>query len=66
MTIKIPFVNLEIQHQAIQAQLQKAIQDVISQDNFVLGKALAEFEAAFASAANTQYGIGNRCDRIGT
>lgn len=58
MSINIPFVNLDIQHQAIKAKLETAIHNVINQGDFVLGKALAEFEAAFASASQSAYGVG--------
>jgi dTDP-4-amino-4,6-dideoxygalactose transaminase len=56
--IKIPFVDLNLQHLPIQNQLQQAIQAVLEQGDFVLGKALADFEAAFATASSTKYGIG--------
>lgn len=58
MTIKIPFVDLKLQHQPIQNQLQQAIQDVLEQGDFVLGQALKEFEIAFAAACGTKYGTG--------
>jgi dTDP-4-amino-4,6-dideoxygalactose transaminase len=58
MTIRIPFVDLKLQHQPIQNQLQQAIQDVLEQGDFVLGQALKEFEIAFAAACGTKYGIG--------
>ncbi|MEA5513392.1 DegT/DnrJ/EryC1/StrS family aminotransferase [Nodularia sp. UHCC 0506] len=54
----IPFVDLNLQHQPIQHQLQQAIQAVLAQGDFILGKALANFEAAFAAASGTEYGIG--------
>ncbi|MBF2009509.1 MAG: DegT/DnrJ/EryC1/StrS aminotransferase family protein [Chlorogloeopsis fritschii C42_A2020_084] len=56
--IAIPFVNLNFQHQLIQNQLQQAIQAVLEQGDFILGKALADFEAAFAAACGTEYGVG--------
>ncbi|TVP57664.1 MAG: DegT/DnrJ/EryC1/StrS family aminotransferase [Nodularia sp. (in: Bacteria)] len=58
MNHKIPFVDLNLQHQPIQNQLQQAIQAVLSQGDFILGKALSDFEAAFAAASGTKYGIG--------
>ncbi len=57
----IPFVDLALQYQPIQAQLEGAIQAVIQRGDFVLGKALAEFEAAFAAACASEYGIGVGC-----
>ncbi|MDB9303699.1 MULTISPECIES: DegT/DnrJ/EryC1/StrS family aminotransferase [Cyanophyceae] len=58
MNCKIPFVDLNLQHQPIQHQLQQAIQAVLAQGDFILGQALSDFEAAFAAASGTEYGIG--------
>ena len=58
MNCKIPFVDLNLQHQPIQHQLQQAIQSVLAQGDFILGKALSDFEAAFATASGTEYGVG--------
>jgi dTDP-4-amino-4,6-dideoxygalactose transaminase len=56
--VKVPFVDLTLQHQPIQAQLEQAIQAVVQRGDFVLGQALADFEAAFAAASGVGYGIG--------
>lgn len=56
--IKVPFVDLTLQHQPIQAQLEQAIQAVVQRGDFVLGQALADFEAAFAAASGVGHGIG--------
>lgn len=61
MPVKIPFVDLSFQHQPIQSLLDEAIQKVMQQGDFVLGRALAEFESAFASACGVSYGIGVAC-----
>jgi dTDP-4-amino-4,6-dideoxygalactose transaminase len=58
MTIKVPFVDLNLQHQPIQTQLQQAIQEVVTKGDFILGKAVSDFEVAFAAASGTEYGIG--------
>ncbi|WP_353929605.1 DegT/DnrJ/EryC1/StrS family aminotransferase [Okeanomitos corallinicola TIOX110] len=58
MTIKVPFVDLNLQHLPIQSQLQAAIQDVVTKGDFILGQAVSEFEGAFAAASGTKYGIG--------
>ncbi|MCP2729918.1 DegT/DnrJ/EryC1/StrS family aminotransferase [Limnofasciculus baicalensis] len=57
-SVKIPFVDLSQQHQPIQAQLDEALHSVVKRGDFVLGKALAEFEQAFAAASGAEYGIG--------
>jgi dTDP-4-amino-4,6-dideoxygalactose transaminase len=56
--IRIPFVDLNLQHQPIQIQLEQAIQAVLIQGDFILGQALSDFEAAFAAASGTGYGVG--------
>ncbi|BAT52048.1 DegT/DnrJ/EryC1/StrS family protein [Nostoc sp. NIES-3756] len=58
MSVKVPFVDLHLQHQPIETQIQQAIQKVLQQGDFILGKAVAEFEAAFASASGVGYGVG--------
>jgi dTDP-4-amino-4,6-dideoxygalactose transaminase len=57
----IPFVDLTAQHQPIQAEIEQAVQGVIQRGDYVLGQALTDFEAAFATACGTQYGIGVAC-----
>ena len=58
MNIKIPFVDLSKQHQAIKKQLENAIETVLDRGDFVLGKALADFETAFATKSGAEYGVG--------
>ncbi|MBD2292243.1 DegT/DnrJ/EryC1/StrS family aminotransferase [Anabaena sphaerica FACHB-251] len=58
MTIKVPFVDLNLQHQPMQSQLLVAIEDVLTKGDFILGQAVSNFEAAFAAASGTEYGIG--------
>ncbi len=61
VTVRIPFVDLQFQHQPIQMQLQQAIQAVVQKGDFVLGTALSKFEAAYAEACGTKFGIGVAC-----
>ena len=56
--VKVPFVDLSWQHKPIQKPIEEAIQQVIERGDFTLGKALAEFETAFAQACRVKYGIG--------
>jgi dTDP-4-amino-4,6-dideoxygalactose transaminase len=58
MTIRIPFVDLSLQHQSMKTQLQQAMQAVFEKGDFILGQALKEFEIAFAVESGTKYGIG--------
>jgi dTDP-4-amino-4,6-dideoxygalactose transaminase len=59
--LKVPFVNLSLQHQPIQSQIAQAIAEIIQRGDFILGQALTEFETAFATACGVQYGIGVAC-----
>ncbi|MBW4508397.1 MAG: DegT/DnrJ/EryC1/StrS family aminotransferase [Scytonematopsis contorta HA4267-MV1] len=56
--VRIPFVDLTIQHAPIQQELQQAIQSVLAKGDFVLGQALKDFEIAFAMACGTEQGVG--------
>lgn len=58
MTIRIPFVDLNLQHQSMKTQLQQAMQAVFEKGDFILGQALKDFETAFAAESGTKYGIG--------
>lgn len=58
MAIRVPFVDLKLQHEPIQVQLQNAIQSVLERGDFVLGQALSDFEAAFAAVSGAEYGVG--------
>ncbi|MGH1393877.1 MAG: DegT/DnrJ/EryC1/StrS family aminotransferase [Trichormus sp.] len=54
----IPFVDLKLQHELIQSKIQQAIESVLERGDFILGKALGEFEIAFAQASGVEYGVG--------
>jgi dTDP-4-amino-4,6-dideoxygalactose transaminase len=56
--IKVPFVDLTWQNQPLQAKITQAIETVIERGDFVLGKALADFETAFAHACGVEYAVG--------
>jgi dTDP-4-amino-4,6-dideoxygalactose transaminase len=56
--LKVPFVDLQLQHQAIQQEIDRAIEKVIQRGDFILGQALAEFEASFASACGVKFAVG--------
>ena len=57
-TISVPFVDLRLQHQLLENELMTALQAVIHKGDYILGQALADFEAAFAAACKVHYGIG--------
>lgn len=58
---KIPFVDLSLIHEPIQKEIETAIQNVLKKGDFILGKALAEFENTFAAVCGVKYGIGVAC-----
>ena len=45
VNVRIPFVDLKFQHQSIQKEMRQAIDDVLERGDFILGKALSDFEA---------------------
>ncbi len=59
--VKVPFVDLQSQHQQIQTQMEQAISSVLRRGDFILGKDLADFELAFANACDVSYGVGVAC-----
>lgn len=58
VSIRIPFVDLKLQHQPIANQITEAIQNVLERGDFILGQAVTDFEAAFATASSAEYGVG--------
>jgi dTDP-4-amino-4,6-dideoxygalactose transaminase len=56
--LPVPFVDLSWQHQPLQAEFERAMQAVLNRGDFILGRALTEFESAFARACDAAYGIG--------
>lgn len=57
----VPFVDLTLQHQPIEQKIAQAMMAVVQNGDYVLGRALSEFEAAFAAACGVDYGIGVAC-----
>jgi dTDP-4-amino-4,6-dideoxygalactose transaminase len=56
--MKVPFLDLKIQYQSIKHEINPALQNVMDNTAFVLGKPVAEFEAAFAKAHNAAHCVG--------
>ena len=54
----IPLVDLKAQYQSIQPEIDEAIQRIIANTSFVLGKEVADFEAAFADFCGVEHAIG--------
>ena len=56
--VKVPFVDLVLQNKPLENEIKEAINSVISRGDFVLGKALGEFEQSFANACGVEFGVG--------
>jgi dTDP-4-amino-4,6-dideoxygalactose transaminase len=56
--MKVNFVDLKAQYQSIKPEIDTAIQDVISNTAFILGKAVANFEQEFASYCGAKHCMG--------
>jgi dTDP-4-amino-4,6-dideoxygalactose transaminase len=54
----IPLVNLTRQYDRLALQIDRAIKDVCSRGDFVLGRAVTEFEGAFAAYVGARHAIG--------
>ena len=51
----IPFIDLRKQYDSIKEEINPAIQNVIDNSAFVLGKSVSDFETAFAAAHNVKH-----------
>lgn len=56
--MKVPFLDLKAQYQSIKDEINPAIQNVLDNTAFVLGKAVADFEAEFAKKHEVKHCIG--------
>ena len=54
----IPFVDLSLQHQPIEADILAAVQAVIRKGDYILGQAVAAFEQRFAEFCRAAHGVG--------
>jgi len=63
---RIPFVDLKAQYQAIKPEINEAIQHVMDSTAFIGGRAVLEFEGAFAKFCGAKYavGVGNGTDAL--
>ena len=64
--MKMPFVDLKKQYHSIKEDIDKAIQDVISNSAFIKGPHVEEFEKNFAEYAGIDHcvGVGNGTDAL--
>lgn len=57
----VPFVDLSCQHEPIQSDILSVVEATLAKGDYVLGKAVADFESAFAKACGSAYGVGVGC-----
>lgn len=55
---ELPLVDLHRQYETIKPEIQAAVNGVLERTDFIMGKAVAEFEAAFAAFCGARYAIG--------
>lgn len=56
--MKVPFLDLKAQYHSIKEEVNEAIQDVLENTAFILGKSVSEFERKFAEAHNVEHCFG--------
>ena len=56
--MNIPFLDLKAQYKSIRDEVNPAIQNVLDNTAYILGKPVVEFESAFAKAHNVKHAIG--------
>jgi dTDP-4-amino-4,6-dideoxygalactose transaminase len=54
----VPFLDLKQQYRTIQDDVNVAIHEVLERGDFILGKAVGEFEQAFADYCEVPYAVG--------
>jgi dTDP-4-amino-4,6-dideoxygalactose transaminase len=54
----IPFIDLKAQYQSIKAEVDAAIQRVLDNTSFILGREVEAFEAAFAEYVGAKFCVG--------
>ena len=56
--MQVPFLDLKVQYQSIKNEINPAIQNILDNTSFVLGKAVSDFESDFAKAHNVKHCFG--------
>jgi dTDP-4-amino-4,6-dideoxygalactose transaminase len=56
--MQVPFLDLKVQYKSIKQEIDPAIQNIIDNTAFILGKAVSDFESAFAKEHNVKHCIG--------
>jgi len=53
--MQVPFLDLKIQYRSIKDEINPAIQNILDNTSFILGKAVSDFEDTFAKAHNVKH-----------
>jgi len=56
--MKVPFVDLQRQYQALRESIDSAVQDVMARSSFIQGPELGEFERRFAASLGMEHAVG--------
>ena len=56
--MKIPFLDLKAQYKSIKDEVDPAIQNILDNTAYVMGKSVFEFEKQFAEVHNVNHCIG--------
>lgn len=56
--LKVPYIDLSLQHKAIKHEIMQAIERVIDDGYFILGNEVEQFEKKFAELCETKHAIG--------
>jgi len=54
----IPFVDLSLQHKPLQDDILVVVESLLNRGDYILGQAVAAFEADFAAACGVGFGVG--------
>ncbi|RPI34397.1 MAG: DegT/DnrJ/EryC1/StrS family aminotransferase [Chloroflexota bacterium] len=57
-SLQVPFVDLKAQYKTIKAEVEEAIDQVLENTDFILGRAVEEFERDFAQFCGAKFAIG--------
>lgn len=62
--MKVPFIDLKLQYSGIKDEIRNAIDNVLDNSAYVLGKSVADFEKSFAEIHNVDfcYGVSSGTD----
>jgi dTDP-4-amino-4,6-dideoxygalactose transaminase len=56
--MQVPFLDLKVQYKSIKNEVDPAIQNILDNTAFILGKAVSDFEVTFAKEHNVKHCLG--------